>query len=97
MEARVLKYRTKDGHADYRFSFEEQHDRNWRAYIVCQPSYMGREDDAHSTHRWSDGARKYVCWTIPLRSLAQAKQVAALWADCTQKYIRTGVKFGPTQ
>lgn len=86
-------YRTKDGGADYRFIFEEQRDGTWRAYIEEQPSYRGRATDAHSTHRLSDGSRKYVCWTRPLRSLEEAKQVAALWADATQKYIRTGSGF----
>lgn len=86
-------YRTSDNSADYGFSFEEQSDRTWRAYIDEQPSYRGRATDAHSTHRLSDGSRKYVCWTRPLRSLDEAKQVAALWADKTQQYIRTGSGF----
>ena len=86
-------YRTSDGSADYRFTFEEQPDRTWRAYIEEQPSYLGRSTDAHSTHRLSDGSRKYVCWTSPLRSLEEAKQVAALWADKTQQYIRSGSGF----
>jgi len=30
-------YRTSDGSADYRFTFEEQSDGTWRAYIEEQP------------------------------------------------------------
>lgn len=86
-------YRTRDGRADYQFSFEQQRDGTWKAFIISQPSYQGRDDDAHSTHRLSDGQRKYVCWTDPLRTLAQAKEVAAMWADATQEYIRTGRHF----
>jgi hypothetical protein len=86
-------YRTKDRQADYAFSFEEQPDGNWKAYIESQPDYRGRESDAHTTHRLSDGGRRYICWTTALGSLGQAKQVAALWADATQGYIRTGKKF----
>ncbi len=86
-------YRTSDGAADYGFSFEEQPDGSWRAYIESQPSYRGRDTDPHSTHRLSDGSRRYVCWTTPLRSLEVAKRVAALWADKTQDYIRTGTTF----
>lgn len=86
-------YRTRDGRADYQFSFEQQRDGTWKPFILSQPSYQGREDDAHSTHRLSDGHRKYVCWTDPLQTLAQAKQVAAMWADATQEYIRTGRPF----
>ena len=97
METRVLNYRTKDGQTDYRFSFEEQRDSTWRAYIVRQPSYQGRSEGAHITHRLSDEGRKYVCWDSPLRSLSQAKSVASLWADLTQRYIRTGASFESPQ
>ena len=83
-------YRTQDGRADYGFSFEQQSNGSWRAYIASQPSYQGRATDAHSTHRLSDGGRQYVCWTKTLDSLAEAKQVARLWADTTQRYTRTG-------
>ena len=93
MEKHTINYRTRDGKADYRFSFEQQGDDSWRAYILSQPSYQGREEGAHPTHRLSDGGRKYVCWNTGLKSLAQAKQVAALWADSTQTYIRTGTRF----
>jgi hypothetical protein len=87
-------YRTSDRAADYGFVFEKQRDRTWRAYIEQQPSYLGRSEDAHSTHRLTDWfGRPYVCWTTPLRSLDEAKQVAALWADKTQEYIRTGYGF----
>ncbi len=86
-------YRTSDGETDYCFSFEEQSDGTWLPFIKHQPSYRGRATDAHSTHRLSKWGRKYVCWTRSLRSLDEAKQVAALWADATQRYIRTGSGF----
>lgn len=86
-------YRTSDGAADYFFSFEEQPTGNWRAYIEAQPSYGTRADGAHETHRLSDNGRRYICWTTALRSLDEAKTVAALWADKTQQYIRTGQRF----
>lgn len=83
-------YRTLDGTTDYGFSFEQQSDGTWRAYIESQPSYGSRTADAVTTHRLTDGSRKYVCWTEPLRSLEAAQKVAALWADKTQGYIKTG-------
>ena len=86
-------YRTKDGRADYGFSVERQGDGTYRAYITSQPSYSGRSEDPHPTHRNSDGSRKYVCWTHELQSEAEARQVAAKWADATQEYIRTGRRF----
>jgi len=88
-----VNYRTLDGRADYAFSFEQQPDSTWRAYIEGQPGYGRRASDAHTTHRLSDGPRKYVCWTTPLQTLAEAKKVAAKWADATQQYIRSGKKF----
>lgn len=89
----TIYYRTKDGQADYAFNVERQRDGTWRPYIERQPSYQGRTDDQHSTHRLSDSGRKYVCWNKPLHSEAEAKTVAALWADATQQYIRNGTAF----
>ena len=86
-------YRTKDGLADFHFSFEQQPDGNWRAYILGNTNYGSRADDCHSTHRLMDGERPFVCWTTPLRTQQAARDVAALWADKTQKYIRFGEKF----
>ena len=86
------KYRTKDGTFDYQFLFEEQMNGTWLAYIERQPPYRGRSEGANETHRLtsSDG-RKYICWTNPPQSLEGMRTVAALWADSTQTYIRTGV------
>lgn len=90
----TLKYRTKDNEQDYEFSFEQQADGSWRAYIVRQPSYDGRPDGSHPTHRLSNGGRRYVCWDRPIRTLDEMKTVAALWADCTQNYRKNG-RFAP--
>ena len=87
------KYRTKDGQADYSFSFERQSDGSWRPYILSQPDYRGRSPDSHSTHRLPDGGRNYVCWRGVLRSEQDARQVAKKWADATQDYIKTGRRF----
>jgi hypothetical protein len=89
----VIYYRTKDGLADYGFSFECQRDGTIRAYISSQPSYGSRDSSLHATHRLSDAGRHYICWTDPLWSEEAARQVAALWADSTQEYIKTGRRF----
>jgi hypothetical protein len=86
-------YRTKDGQADYGFSIERQPSGNHRVYIDAQPSYRGRSSDGHSTHRYTEGGRNFVCWTEPVRSESEAKQVAAKWADSTQDYIKRGENF----
>ena len=87
----TIYYRTKDGSADYGFSFERQWNGNIRPFITSMPSYGSRETGLHTTHRLTSGTRHYVCWDSPLKTEAEAKQVVALWADLTQKYIRTGV------
>jgi hypothetical protein len=89
----VIYYRTKDGLADYGFLIERQADGFYRAYIVSQPSYGSRDANLHATHRLPDGSRYYVCWTGRLKTEQQARQVAALWADATQKYIKHGRTF----
>lgn len=88
-----IKYRTSDGQADYEFSFERQSDGEWRAYILSQPSYRGRPTDSHSTHRLSDGSRKFVCWNTPIRTSDNLKTVVAKWSDSTQDYIKYGIRF----
>ncbi len=89
----VIYYRTKDGRADYGFSIERQPDGSYRAYIVSHPSYGRRDTSLHVTHRLQDGSRYYVCWTNRLETEQQARQVAALWADATQEYIKHGRRF----
>ena len=90
----TLYYRTKDGEADYVFEFVTLSDGSERAYIQRQPSYRSRDEGAHPTHRLSDGNRKYICWNRPIRSRTDIKTIAALWADETQKYIKTGKAIG---
>jgi hypothetical protein len=86
----TIKYRTKDGLADYEFSFEQLRNGEWRAYIVRQPSYQGRDTSAHKTHRLTSGFRKYVCWDRQIWTRQDLEQVVALWADRTQRYIKNG-------
>lgn len=85
-----IKYRTKDGRADYEFSFEQQRNGEWRAYIESQPSYRGRSTSLDDTHRLRDGSRYYVCWTRQLWNTDDLKKVVALWSDRTQRYIADG-------
>lgn len=89
----AIYYRTKDGRADYKFSIEQHPSDGYRVFIDGQPSYGFRDSSAHATHRLSDGSRKYVCWTQPIRSETDARKVAAAWADATQEYIKTGRRF----
>lgn len=92
---KLISYRTACGEADFTFSFEEQPGGSWLPIIISQPSYNGRPEDAHSTHRLASAdGRLTVCWTEPIYSLEDAKKVAALWADETMKYRAGRPAFG---
>lgn len=84
-----VRYKTNDGQDDFVFSIERA-GRSFRIYIDQQPSYQSRRTDAHSTHRFSDGPRHYICWDGQLRNWAEAEDIATAWAERTQAYIRTG-------
>ena len=89
MEITNTKYRATDGLADYVFTFEQRGD-GWRVWIIDTPDYGGRATSIHATHRLFDNGRPYICWDRSLATLDAAKGVAALWADATQEYIRSG-------
>ena len=87
-----LSYTTNDGTGQYSFSIERTNGLH-KVYIESQPSYQNRATDAHSTHRLSDGQRKYICWSTPIETWKMAEDVCALWAERTHRYIRTGKKL----
>ena len=88
----VQYYRTLDGSCDIQFGFKHFYD-GWRAYILTPLNYWHRPTDLHSTHRLYDSAHGlyYVCWTPPPSTLNAVKAVAAIWANTTMHYIRTGI------
>lgn len=89
-----IKYRAS-GMVDFEFTFAwMRRESSWRVYIDRQPAYGRRPAGAVATHRLGLPRRAYICWDKPLRTYEDARSVAALWADCTQHYIATGV-FGP--
>lgn len=90
---RRIKYRCEDGHTDYFFEFVSLSDGTWRVYILGGPRYGSRDASLHATHRLMDNGHYYICWTDSLRSEQEARQVAKLWAEKTQEYIRTGNRF----
>ncbi len=97
MSLGTVQYRAAGG-VDFTFRFvwlaQEQ---GWRVYIDHQPSYRSRNAGAHASHRLGLPHRPYVCWTNPLRTYAEARSVAALWADATQQYIATGAFEPPAR
>lgn len=93
MKGQMAIYRTADGQGVYVFSFKKIRWRDWRVYVEVEPPYGNRVSCSCATHRLSDGGKKYICWSTRIKSLDKAKQIAALWAESTQEYIKTGKKF----
>ncbi len=88
-------YITKLG-TKFRFGFELRKNLEANNYVIVildQPSYGGRDDNLHVTHRHLDGDDYRVCWTGPMSTLNEAKKVAGFWADFTERYILTGKEF----
>jgi hypothetical protein len=86
----VMGYRTQDGLADYGFSIEFQSDVGWRAYIIFQLSHQDHDDSLLLPYQSPDrNERCYVNWPARIDSLGEAKTVAALWAELTQRYQHT--------
>lgn len=90
----VMRYRTRCVDFNlYLFSFEKQPGGYWRAYIIDQPPYSGRDDSNHATHRTHDGDRHHIDWPGPVRTFEQAKLFAAMWAEATDHYIFEGFRL----
>jgi hypothetical protein len=90
-----IVYRTRSGLYCFEFSIEKISPGAWRIFIIKQPDYASRSEDAHITHRLSDysSGRRYVCWDSPIRTLDDAIKIAVAWAEGTEAYIRYGKQF----
>jgi hypothetical protein len=77
---------------DFKFAFDFN-DGCFEIHILEQPSYGGRDDNNHLTHRITTDSGFKICWTGELRNLAEAKAVAAKWACLTEAYILKGEQF----
>ncbi len=85
----VMDYWTQNGLANYGFSIEFQPGTGCRVYIVFRPRYQDNDDNSNLPHRTTDGSRRsYVEWPARIDSLGDAKTVAALWAENTERYTR---------
>lgn len=88
---RNTHYRSSDGQRDYVFDFEYV-GPGWRVYIRSPCEMRGAS--AVALHILGHPSRPYVCWDSTIRTLDDAKAVAALWADAMQAYYTTGT-FAP--
>ena len=87
------QYRTLDGEQDYVFNFRQMPDATFRVYIVGQPPYDGRATDPHSTHRHQDSDGFFICWSEPITTYEDAKEIARCFAEATEKYRKFGTRF----
>jgi hypothetical protein len=84
-QSRTLSYRSRDGSARFRFRFTSLGD-GIRIHILEYPG----NGSCHVLH---DSRGAYICWSGAIRSMAAAKAVAAMWAEATLIYQRTGRSF----
>lgn len=84
--------------SEFTFAFVPWPREKHRIYILTSPSYGSRATDAHSTHRYHDGAlnRHFICVAASAYpdDLTAARELALMWAQATAEYIATGKKFG---
>ena len=85
--SRTMTYRSRSGAAYFRFEFARV-GRDVRIYIIEYPNrHMG------SCHVLRDGVGPYICWSQPVSTMPEAEAVAAMWAEATLIYQRTGRTF----
>ena len=84
-------YRASNG-ADFLFRIEpEPSGSGWRVVVPDLPDYGHRRADSVSTHLYEmHTTTPYICWSAPMPDPRAAAEVAALWAEATIVYIRTG-------
>jgi len=83
--SRTLTYRSRDGSSFFRFRFTSL-GVDIRIHIL---EYAG----TGSCHVLHDHNGAYICWSGAIRSMAAAKAIAAMWAEATLVYQRTGRTF----
>ena len=80
---------------EFRFKYVYKNG-SWRAYIIRQPSFNGRDEALTVTHRYRDidNNMYYVCWDTPIAQIKDMQNVSKFWADNILEYIATGKRFG---
>jgi hypothetical protein len=85
--SRTLIYRSRDGMRFFRFRFTSL-GGDIRIHILEFPN-----PGSGSCHVLHDHNGAYICWSGAIRSTAAAKAIAAMWAEATLVYQRTGRAF----
>ena len=84
---RTMTYRSCDGSAFFRFRFTPL-GNDIRIHILEFPN--PRSGSCHVLH---DSHGPYICWSGAVGSMPAARAVAAMWAEATLVYQRTGRIF----
>lgn len=97
MTRKVGTYRTRNGKGHYKFGFRQEGGRV-EVDIDATPSYKGRSEDAHTTHRLNSSTARTgtkICFANAdsVRTIEQAQKYAQGWAESTQDYIEKGKRF----
>jgi hypothetical protein len=85
--SRALTYRSRDGGSFFRFRFTLL-GSDIRIHILEFPN-----PQAGSCHVLHDSRGPYICWSSAVSSMPAARAVAAMWAEATLVYQRTGRTF----
>ncbi len=83
-------YRTGTGRLEVDFLFYDLGgNRGWRIYIISQIRYGRKPRGSHAAHWLQDEYEdfRYICWDHEIPDLDSAKTIAAIWAECTDRYI----------
>ena len=97
LQTEYLTYRSSDGSLYVDFLFwnlstdgASDHARGWRIYIISPIDFKNQNASSGATHRLKapNETYPYICWVGEIKTLKQAKAVAALWADCIALYIK---------
>lgn len=83
----TLTYRSRDGLSFFRFRFTPING-DIRIHILEFPN-----PNTGSCHVLHDHRGPYICWSSAIRSMSAAEAVAAMWAEATLVYQRTGRSF----
>lgn len=65
----------------------------WRTYILRMPSFNGRSEDLHLTHRYKKDNTYWICYDPQPSTLEGAQSISRVWSDRELEYISTGVPF----
>lgn len=87
ISSQTVTYRSRDGSEFFRFRFS-QLGSGIRIHILEFPNPA-----TGSCHVLHDQGGAYICWSGAIRTSEAAKAVAAMWAEATLVYQRTGRTF----